>query len=85
MAARALDHLEGGLVGAVLIVSETVPGRPDMSQSSWFVPDGQRWTMTVGVVEEWRVDQQAMLTASALRAAHDDDDEGEGGGGDGVG
>lgn len=76
LAARALDGLDGRpIVGAVLLL--VVDNGDDMSSAAWFVPQAQPWQLTVGMVEDWRIAQQALITASAVRhAAEDDEDDG---------
>lgn len=70
LAARALDYIDGRqLVGAVLILA--VDNDEETTSSNWFTPERQPWQLTIGMVEDWRVTQQALITASAV---HADDD-----------
>lgn len=75
MAAAALDDLEGDLIGAVLLVATTVPDSHGHYQSYAIVPDGQAFPMTLGIIEGWRLDCYATVTASAVALDLDDDEE----------
>lgn len=76
LAARALDQIAGRrLVGAVLILAVEDSDEGDMTATSWFVPGGQAWQLTLGMVEDWRITQAALITASALDTGDGDEDD----------
>lgn len=73
LAARALDGIDGRpLVGAVLILA--VENDEGTISSVWFVPNRQPWQLSLGMVEDWRITQQALITESAVKRGQDDDD-----------
>lgn len=73
LAARALDGINGRpIVGAVLLLA--VKHDEDTSHSAWFAPLEQPWQMTLGMVEDWRVTQTALITASAVSPVDGDDE-----------
>lgn len=74
LAARALDGMKGRpIIGAVLLL--TVEESEDHHSSVWFTPERQPWQLTLGTIEDWRIMQQALITASAINPT--DDDEGD--------
>lgn len=78
MAANALDHLgDGELIGAVLLVAVTAPEiESDAHYRTLAITPPEQWfPMTLGIVEGWRVDQQATITGSAVVLEFEDDDE----------
>ena len=80
LAARGLDALDegDGLVSAVLIIADRVPGDPSLTRTFWLVPDDQPWVTTVGLVDDWRLTQIAELTCSRMNLNADDDDDEDG-------
>ena len=75
MAATALDVLDGGeLIGAVLMLAAFNPEDATEFKSMWFTPDGQVWPMTLGIVEDWRMEQQMASAVSSLELRPDEED-----------
>lgn len=78
MAASALDHLgDGELIGAVLLVAVTAPEIEGGAhyRTLAMTPPEQWFPMTLGIVEDWRVDQQATITGSAVALEFSEDDD----------
>lgn len=76
LAARALDGLNGRrIVGAALLL--VYENDEDTNASVWFAPEGQPWQMTFGIVEDWRLTQQAQITASAVQHLGSDEEDEE--------
>lgn len=72
LAARALDGLEGRtLVGAILMIA--VDGAGDTYATASYVPEGQHFVTTLGLVTDWQIDRAAIITASAITADTDED------------
>lgn len=78
MAARALDTLDGGqLIGAVLMLAAFNPDDDTEFKSLWFAPDGQTWPMSLGIVEDWRMEQQMQAAVSCLELRPPDEEGGD--------
>jgi hypothetical protein len=76
LAARALDQIGGrNLVGAVLVLAVASGDDDELTATSWFVPDRQPWQLTLGMVEDWRITQAALITESAVKREDTDDED----------